>query len=133
VDGIPLLDPLSHFIGKLHAWHHRDDPDKTSNDKLHLELLGEIIPKFPAEAARRGLHLEPVSLVVLAGLGTQFVDRDTSRGFLRHHGERQGRQGGEHGKAESFHGRGGGSAFGGSQRSKPVMVGLFPAFHQSTC
>ncbi len=28
--------------------------DKTSNDKLHLELLGEIIPKFLAEAARRG-------------------------------------------------------------------------------
>lgn len=55
VDGIPLLDPLSLFIGKLHAWHHRDDPDKTSNDKLHLELLGEIIPKFLAEAARRGV------------------------------------------------------------------------------
>jgi len=55
VDGIPLLDPLSLFIGKLHAWHHRDDPEKTSNDRLHLELLGEIIPKFVAEAARRGV------------------------------------------------------------------------------
>lgn len=21
------------FIGKLHAWHHRDDPEKTSNDR----------------------------------------------------------------------------------------------------
>jgi len=55
VDGIPLLDPLSLFIGKLHAWHHRDDPEKTSNDRLHLELLGEIIPKFLAEAQRRGV------------------------------------------------------------------------------
>lgn len=55
VEGIPLLDPLSLFIGKLHAWHHRDDPDKTSNDRLHLELLGEIIPKFLAEAKRRGV------------------------------------------------------------------------------
>jgi len=54
VDGIPLLDPLSLFIGKLHAWHHRDDPEKTSNDRLHLELLGEIIPKFLREAERRG-------------------------------------------------------------------------------
>ena len=53
VEGIPLLDPLSLFIGKLHAWHHRDDPEKTSNDRLHLELLGEIIPKFLAEAKRR--------------------------------------------------------------------------------
>ena len=55
VEGIPLLDPLSLFIGKLHAWHHRDDPEKTSNDRLHLELLGEIIPKFLAEAKRRGV------------------------------------------------------------------------------
>jgi hypothetical protein len=55
IDGIRVLDPLSLFIGKLHAWHHRDDPDKTANDKLHLELLGEIIPKFLAEAARRGV------------------------------------------------------------------------------
>jgi hypothetical protein len=55
VDGIPLLDPLSLFMGKLHAWHHRDDPEKTSNDRLHLELLGEIIPKFVAEAERRGV------------------------------------------------------------------------------
>jgi hypothetical protein len=55
IDGIPLLDPLSLFIGKLHAWHHRDDPEKTSNDRLHLELLGEIIPKFVAEAERRGV------------------------------------------------------------------------------
>jgi len=55
VEGIPLLDPLSLFIGKLHAWHHRDDPEKTSNDRLHLELLGEIIPKFVDEAALRGV------------------------------------------------------------------------------
>jgi hypothetical protein len=26
VEGIPLLDPLSIFIGKLHAWHHRNAP-----------------------------------------------------------------------------------------------------------
>lgn len=55
VDGIPLLDPLSLFIGKLHAWHHRNDPEKTSNDRLHLELLGEIIPKFLDEARTRGV------------------------------------------------------------------------------
>jgi hypothetical protein len=55
VEGIPLLDPLSLFIGKLHAWHHRDDPEKTSNDRLHLELLGEIIPKFLTEAEQRGV------------------------------------------------------------------------------
>lgn len=55
VGGIPLLDPLSLFIGKLHAWHHRDDPEKTGNDRLHLELLGEIIPLFLAEAKKRGV------------------------------------------------------------------------------
>ena len=55
IDGIPLLDPLSLFIGKLHAWHHRDDPEKTSNDRIHLELLAEIIPQFIVEAADRGV------------------------------------------------------------------------------
>jgi hypothetical protein len=55
IDGIPLLDPLSLFIGKLHAWLHRNDPEKTSNDRLHLELLDEIIPKFIAEARTRGV------------------------------------------------------------------------------
>ena len=55
VEGIPLLDPLSLFIGKLHAWHHRNDPEKTSNDRVHLELLGEIIPMFLAEAEARGV------------------------------------------------------------------------------
>ena len=83
VEGIPLLDPLSLFIGKLHAWHHRDDPEKTSNDRLHLELLGEIIPKFLAEAERRGVdtwercealrgfldrHTTPLSDAAMAGL-----------------------------------------------------------------
>jgi hypothetical protein len=83
VEGIPLLDPLSLFIGKLHAWHHRNDPEKTSNDRLHLELLGEIIPKFLAEADRRGvdtrerrevllgfldLHTTPLPPAALAGL-----------------------------------------------------------------
>jgi hypothetical protein len=70
VEGIPLLDPLSLFIGKLHAWHHRNDPEKTSNDRLHLELLGEIIPKFLAEAARRGVDTRE-RREVLAG----FLDR----------------------------------------------------------
>jgi hypothetical protein len=55
VDGIPLLDPLSLFIAKLHAWHHRDDPEKTSNDQIHLELLGQVIPEFLVEAKRRGV------------------------------------------------------------------------------
>jgi hypothetical protein len=83
VEGIPLLDPLSLFIGKLHAWHHRNDPEKTSNDRLHLELLGEIIPKFLTEADRRGgdtrerreallgfldLHTTPLPPAALAGL-----------------------------------------------------------------
>jgi hypothetical protein len=83
VEGIPLLDPLSLFIGKLHAWHHRDDPEKTSNDRLHLELLGEIIPKFLDEADRRGVdtrerrevllgflerHATPLSVAAFAGL-----------------------------------------------------------------
>ena len=83
VEGIPLLDPLSLFIGKLHAWHHRNDPEKTSNDRLHLELLGEIIPQFLTEAERRGvdtrerrevllgfldLHTTPLSPAALAGL-----------------------------------------------------------------
>ena len=83
VEGIPLLDPLSLFIGKLHAWHHRDDPEKTSNDRLDLELLGEIIPKFLAEAERRGVdtrercealrgfldrHTTPMSDAAMAGL-----------------------------------------------------------------
>ena len=53
IDGIRILDPLSLFIGKLHAWHHRDDPEKASNDRLHLELLAEIIPKFIEEAELR--------------------------------------------------------------------------------
>jgi hypothetical protein len=54
VEGVPLLDPPSLFIGKLHAWHHRADPEETSNDRPRLELPGEIIPEFLAEAKRRG-------------------------------------------------------------------------------
>lgn len=68
VDGIPLLDPLSLFIGKLHAWHHRDDPEKTSNDCLHLELLGEIIPKFLREAQRRGVDTRERRVALLGFL-----------------------------------------------------------------
>ncbi len=90
VEGIPLLDPLSLFIGKLHAWHHRDDPEKTSNDRLHLELLGEIIPKFLAEAKRRDVdtrercdallhfldrHTTPLSEQSLAGLRKALASR----------------------------------------------------------
>lgn len=70
VEGIPLLYPLSLFIGKLHAWHHRNDPEKTSNDRLHLELLGEIIPKFLAEAERRGVDTRERREVLLG-----FLDR----------------------------------------------------------
>lgn len=55
IDGIRILDPLSLFVGKLHAWHHRNDPDRLSNDRLHLELLAAIIPKFIEEAEVRGL------------------------------------------------------------------------------
>lgn len=73
VEGIPLLDPLSLFIGKLHAWHHRNDPEKTSNDRLHLELLGEIIPKFLAEADRRGVDTQERRVVL-----QDFLDRHTT-------------------------------------------------------
>lgn len=73
VEGIPLLDPLSLFIGKLHAWHHRDDPEKTSNDRLHLDLLGEIIPKFLAEAMRRGVDTRERCDALL-----YFLDRHTT-------------------------------------------------------
>lgn len=78
--GIPLLDPLSLFIGKLHAWHHRDDPEKTSNDRLHLELLGEIIPKFLAEAKRRDVDIREHCDALL-----DFLDRHAlvGRGFRR--------------------------------------------------
>ncbi len=57
IDGIPLLDPFSLFIGKLLAWHHRDLPEVAGNDRIHLELLARIIPEFSAEAGRRGLDL----------------------------------------------------------------------------
>jgi hypothetical protein len=73
VGGIPLLDPLSLFIGKLHAWHHRDDPEKTSNDRLHLELLGEIIPLFLAEAKKRGVDTRERREVLLG-----FLDRHST-------------------------------------------------------
>lgn len=57
IDGIPLLDPFSLFIGKLHAWHHRDLPHVADNDLLHLGLLAKIIPAFSSEARKRGVDI----------------------------------------------------------------------------
>lgn len=57
IDGIPLLDPFSLFIGKLHAWHDRNLPEVASNDRIHLELLSKIILAFASEAAERGLDI----------------------------------------------------------------------------
>ena len=83
VEGIPLLDPHSLFIGKLHAWHHRNDPEKTSNNRLHLELLGEIIPQFLTEAERRGADTRERREVLQGGsrLAHDPVVTGSSRGF----------------------------------------------------
>lgn len=56
IAGIRVLDPLSLLICKAHALHHRR-PDAPSNDRVHIELLSEIAPKFAAEAKERGLEL----------------------------------------------------------------------------
>ncbi len=58
LDGLPLLDPYSLFIGKLHAWHHRTSEDLASNDRIHLNLLAKVIPLFSTEAQRRGMNIE---------------------------------------------------------------------------
>jgi len=57
IEGIRVLDPLSLAIGKIHAFNHRKDPDGTSNDRIHLEYLEEIIPLFMEEAADRDVDL----------------------------------------------------------------------------
>ena len=52
--GIPLLDPLSLMIGKLHAYTSRR-PGQSDNDAKHLELLRRLLPEFMQEACERGL------------------------------------------------------------------------------
>lgn len=56
IAGIRVLDPLSLLICKAHALHHRR-ADAPSNDRVHIELLEEIAPKFAEEARQRGLDL----------------------------------------------------------------------------
>ena len=44
-DGLPLLDPCSLFICKLHAANTR--PEETvNNDIMHLRILARVIPRF---------------------------------------------------------------------------------------
>jgi len=54
VDGIPVLDPLSLMIGKIHAFNNRR-PGQSDNDAKHLELLRRLLPAFMQEACERGL------------------------------------------------------------------------------
>ena len=53
-DGIPVLDPLSLMIGKIHAYNNRR-PGQSENDAKHLELLRRLLPAFMEEACERGL------------------------------------------------------------------------------
>lgn len=53
-NGIPVLDPLSLMIGKIHAWNSRP-PGHSDNDAKHLELLRRLLPAFMEEACQRGL------------------------------------------------------------------------------
>jgi hypothetical protein len=53
-DGIPVLDPLSLMIGKIHAWNSRA-AGQSDNDAKHLELLRRLLPSFMDEACVRGL------------------------------------------------------------------------------
>ncbi len=56
-DGIPVLDPLSLMMGKIHAWNHRP-AGQSDNDAKHLELLRRLLPAFMDEACQRGLAPE---------------------------------------------------------------------------
>lgn len=56
-DGIPVLDPLSLMIGKIHAWNSRP-AGHSDNDAKHLELLRRLLPAFMDEACARGLAAE---------------------------------------------------------------------------
>jgi hypothetical protein len=99
IDEIPLLDPLSLFIGKL-AWHHHVLAEVASNDRIHLELLAKIIPAFSAEAADRGVDLaerknalkavldrhrtplDPeIAQAVLSSIARQVLELKQGRGF----------------------------------------------------
>jgi len=56
-DGIPVLDPLSLLIGKIHAFNNRR-PGQSENDARHLELLRRLLPAFMDEAWQRGLAVD---------------------------------------------------------------------------
>lgn len=84
INGIPLLDPYSLFIGKLHAWHHRDLPAVANNDRIHLDLLAKIIPAFSVEAGERGLDIAERKNALRAILDTHFTPLDPeTAGALR--------------------------------------------------
>ncbi|MEO5915733.1 MAG: hypothetical protein ABIS50_15975 [Luteolibacter sp.] len=84
IDGIPLLDPLSLFIGKLHAWHPGDLPEVANNDRIHLELLAKIIPAFSSEAEQRGLDISERKNALKAILDAHKtpVDTETAAAFF---------------------------------------------------
>lgn len=90
-DGIPVLDPLSLMIGKIHAWNNRP-AGQSDNDARHLELLRRLLPAFMEEACRRGLAHEirdraTALLVVLRDWKTPFTDDEL--GALRAELERR--------------------------------------------